>query len=144
MLDLNQLKWIDKDKIFISLKHFHENKINRFIQKYDNIMEELPPYHLQDLDKVTGLLLMVAIDPDDSSIGYCIMEVGDEIYKVVINNPEKVFRNWEKDPGIYFATNVAIIRLDSTIAKYKLKYISDEEKESSKDITEYIMARISE
>lgn len=143
MLDFNQLKRIDKDKIYISIKHYYENKMYDFTQKYDNIMEELTPYHLQDLEEVIGLLLMVAIDPEDSAIGYCIMEVGDEMYKVVINDPEKIFRYWEKEPGIYFATNVAILRLDDTETKYKLRYISNEQKESCKDITEYIYAKIS-
>ncbi len=143
MIDVNKLDRVGDLHIYISSRKLLEKKYTDFFENYENIQDEIVVHELKDHEEVTGTLMLISIDPKDPTLGYCFMEVGDQLTKVRIYDPKKVFKRWDKDKGIVFSEKASVVRVDKDgIPTFHLRYHSDafklRSKKITKDITDYI------
>ncbi len=139
MIDVNKLDRVGDLHIYVSSLKLLERKYTDFFENYENIQDEIVIHELKDHEEVTGTLMLISIDPKDPTLGYCFMEVGDQLTKVRIYDPKKVFKRWDKDKEIIFSEKVSVARFDTEgIPNFHLRYHSDTFKVRSKEITKYI------
>lgn len=143
MVNVDNLEHVTKFLTYISA--------NASIQ-YRNYLYRLDPYKyldqavkysLKNHEEVTGKLILISIDPVDESTGYCLMEVKNELFNVIIYEPKETFTHWEHDKSIVLHEHVGILRVDDKgIPKFYLRYFSDDFDESNVEFTKYIFDTI--
>lgn len=139
MIDVNKLDRVGDLHIYISSLSILQKEYHEFFKNYENIQDEIVIHELKDHEEVTGTLMLISIDPKDPTVGYCFIDVGDQLTKVRIYDPKKVFKRWDKDRGIVFSEKVSVVRVDKDgIPAFHLRYHSDTFKMGSKEITKYI------
>ena len=140
MIDVNMLDRVNEFHIYLSTKHNDQMKYAETLYSYQKIRDEITTYNLKDCEEVVGTLLLISIDPEDPTTGYCLMDLGDELINIIVYDPKIVFSEWDKTKGIVFCEKVAVLRLDEDgTPKYHLRYLNENIKETSKVITENIV-----
>ena len=143
MLDLEKLEGVDKEHIYLSLKHYLDKRHIELVRDYENIREGIKLRPLKNLEEVIGKLIMISIDPDNPDLGYCLIDLGDDLYNIEIENPGEVFQEWDRKSGIVFYESVGILRMDEQIkTAYHLRYISEEMDENNISVTKNILAEM--
>lgn len=140
MIDVNKLDRVNDLHIYLSAKFNVERKYMETLYSYQKIKDTISTYNLKDCEEVIGTLLLISIDPEDPTIGHCLMDLGDELINILIYDPKQIFSEWDRTKGIVFCEKVAVLRLDEDATpKYHLRYLSDDIKETSREITRYIV-----
>ena len=140
MIDVNMLDRVNEFHIYLSTKHNDQMKYAETLFSYQKIRDEINTYNLKDCEEVVGTLLLISIDPENPTTGYCLMDLGDELINIIVYDPKIVFSEWDKTKGIVFCEKVAVLRLDEDgTPKFHLRYLSEDIKETSKEITRYIV-----
>ena len=144
MIDVNKLDRVNDLHIYLSAKFNVERKYMETLYSYQKIKDTISTYNLKDCEEVIGTLLLISIDPEDPTIGHCLMDLGDELINILIYDPKQIFSEWDRTKGIVFCEKVAVMRLDEDATpKYHLRYLNDDIKETSREITRYIVDYIS-
>jgi len=143
MIDVDKLDnddYMQNYLIFISKQIKDYKKYMDLLSDSEDMKNQIKPYDLKNLEEVTGTLLLISIDPKDPTVGYCLIDLGDEMYNIMIHDPKRVFTEWEESLGIVYQEKVGILRMDDKgKTVFHLRYISKEISEVNKKITREIM-----
>jgi hypothetical protein len=131
MVDLDQLEKMNDWMLYYASKVHADYQANKLAWNYDVKMDQIPVYHLANLEEVIGTLLLVTIDKEDPKTGYCFMLLGEDRYRIVIPDPKPIFKRWLDKPGLYFLEKVGILRLDKEGRQdFHLRYVNKISEES--------------
>lgn len=143
MIDVEKLHQVNEVQLSLTLRYNHQVNIYESIYYINKIKKKIKVYNLKNLEEVVGKLLLISIDPKDKTTGYALVELGDELFNIIIYTPKEVFREWDKTKGIFFHEKVGILRLDKEgIPWYHFRYINPEKNELNKEINEYLTSYI--
>jgi hypothetical protein len=130
MLDIDKLGEVGDEHVDLALRYYFSMKYNLANFRSDVLKGEIPVYSLKNCDEAMGTLLLISIDPKDDTIGYCLMDLGEELMNVMILDPKRVFTTWQEKEPICFFGKVGILRLDEDgIPNYHIRLISKEKPE---------------
>jgi hypothetical protein len=135
MIDLDRLEKLDESQYHFMSSQFLWLK---FYESYFNNQSvlDIPVYSLKNLEEITGTLLMISINREDPTIGYCVMDLGSEKIRIVIPDPKETFKTWQEAREIFFLEKVGILRIDQDgCPRYFLRYLSSEISELSMMMT---------